>query len=114
MRTRLTQGQRALALLIDIFSLLAISYIAFGSFLPPLGQTGFWFYTALLGVLVGAKLVTPFYVKPVDAVAYAVPAFIALMLSNDWSQWNSNSQIAYVVATTIAILIGGALSLRYC
>tara|TARA_R110002110_G_scaffold414951_1_gene646858 strand:+ start:156320 stop:158704 length:2385 start_codon:yes stop_codon:yes gene_type:complete len=108
MKINLTQGQRALALLIDVFALLAVSYISFGSVVPPLGQKGFWFYTALLGVLVGAKLITPFYVKPVDAIAYAVPAFIALMLSNDWTQWGSNAQISYVVAVTVTALIGGS------
>lgn len=108
MKPKLTQGQRALALTIDIFSLLAISYIAFDSAIPPFGQKGFWFYTALLGVLVGAKLVTPFYVKPVDAVAYAVPAFIALMLSNDWANWDANVQVAYMVAATLTGLIGGS------
>lgn len=107
MRTNLTQSQRAVSLLIDILALAVISFVAFGSLVPPLGDKGFWFYTALLGVLVGTKLVTPFYVKPVDAVAYAVPAFIALMLSNDWTQWQTNGQIAFVVATTITVLIGG-------
>lgn len=79
---RLKQSHRALALLIDICVLVIVSYLTFGSPIPPLGARGFWFYTALLGILVGTKLVTPFYVKPVDAVAYAVPALVALILSN--------------------------------
>ncbi len=106
MRIQLTQSQRATALLIDVGVLLVVSLIAFGSIIPPIGDKGFWFYTALLGILVGTKLVTPFYVKPVDAVAYAVPAFIALMLSNSWSQWATNAQVAYVVAVAMSVFVG--------
>jgi hypothetical protein len=50
-------------------------YLLFGTLYPPLGAKGFWAYSALLSVLVGAKLVTPFYVKPAAAIAYAVPAW---------------------------------------
>lgn len=113
---KLTQSQRALALLIDIAALLSISYVTFGSIAPPLGDKGFWFYTALLSILVGAKLVTPFYVKPVDAVAYSVPAFVALMLSNQWASWPENARAAYIVATSVTVVVGtsafGALLLN--
>lgn len=108
MNSSLTQGQRAIALLMDASALLVVSRFAFGSFLPPIGDKGFWFYTALLSVLVGSRLVTPFYVKPVDAFAYAAPAFIALMLSNQWPEWTESARIAYVAAIAIAATVGGA------
>lgn len=94
-------------MLIDILVLSIVSYVAFDSFVPPLGERGFWFYTALLSILVGTKLLTPFYVKPVDAVAYAVPAFVALMVVNQWAGWPTNARVAYVIALTLTGLTGG-------
>lgn len=104
MRRALKQSQRAIALLVDIAVLLFISYVAFGAAIPPFGEKGFWFYTALLSVLVGTKLVTPFYVKPVDAVSYAVPAFIALMLSNHWGEWDASVRVAYACALALSVI----------
>ena len=71
---RLTQKERVVSLAIDLLILLLICALAFGNLYPPVGDSGFWFYTALLSVLVGSKIVTPFYVKPIDAISYAVPA----------------------------------------
>lgn len=106
MRKSLKQNQRAIALLIDVLILMFVSRLTFGGIFPPLGEKGFWFYTALLSVLVGTKLVTPFYVKPVDAIAYSVPAFVALMLANKWSEWAPAARAAYAVALTLAVLTG--------
>jgi len=102
MRDKLSQRQRVFALAIDVGVLIFISHLAFGSVLPPVGDKGFWFYAALLSVLIGTKLVTPFFVKPVDAIAYAVPALVALLLVNDWSNWQINVRTAYAVALFIA------------
>lgn len=69
--------------------LITLSYIAvlvvmnrwlFGSWLPSITNKGFWFFTGLLGLLLGSRLVTPFYNKPVDTLAYCVPAAVALFL----------------------------------
>lgn len=102
MRNKLSQRQRVFALVIDVVVLILISHLAFGSIVPPVGDKGFWFYTALLSVLIGTKLVTPFFVKPVDAVAYAVPALVALLLVNDWPSWQFNARAAYAGALCIA------------
>ncbi|MDZ7783205.1 MAG: hypothetical protein U5K56_09885 [Halioglobus sp.] len=107
MRANLTQSQRAIALLIDVLALLAISYVAFGSFAPPLGDDGFWFYTALLGVLMGTKLAfDPFLCKTRRCRAHML-CLLYRTLRNDWGQWQENGQIAFIVSTTITVLIGG-------
>lgn len=101
----LTQPQRLVGLLIDaLIVILACSYL-FGTLYPPLGNTGFWAYSALLSVLVGSKFVTPFYVRPADAIAYAVPAFISLMLVNDWGQWSASLRLGFVLVAGFSALI---------
>ncbi|WP_156000520.1 MULTISPECIES: ATP-binding protein [unclassified Thioalkalivibrio] len=99
--TRLSQKERVVSLGIDLLLLLVICLLAFGTPYPPVGDTGFWFYTALLSILVGSKIVTPFYVKPVDAVAYSVPAFVSLMVVNDWNLWPTATKSAFLAVTAL-------------
>lgn len=101
----LTQPQRLGALLIDMLVVAFACRYLFGSFYPPLGNLGFWAYSALLSVLVGSKFVTPFYVKPADAIAYAVPAFVSLMLVNGWSDWAYAQRLGFVLAAAYSALI---------
>ena len=78
---------------------------AFGNLYPPVGDKGFWFYTALLSVLVGSKIVTPFYVKPVDAISYAVPAFVSLMLVNNWGAWPVETKFSFVAVSALSATV---------
>ena len=57
--------------------------------------------------MVGSKIVTPFYVKPIDAVSYAVPAFVSLMLINDWASWSVEIKIAFLPTIGISALVLG-------
>lgn len=104
---KLSQKERVVSLGIDLLILFIICALAFGKPFPPTGDTGFWFYTALLSVLVGSKIVTPFYVKPIDAVSYAVPAFVSLMLINDWTSWSVEIKIAFLATIGISALVLG-------
>ncbi|RLA45741.1 MAG: hypothetical protein DRR42_19055 [Gammaproteobacteria bacterium] len=101
----LTQPQRLASLVIDLIVVAIACGYLFGTFYPPLGDKGFWGYSALLAVLVGSKLVTPFYVKPADAISYSVPAFISLMLINDWTQWSINQKWGFSLAAGFSLLI---------
>lgn len=101
----LTQPQRLAALVIDCLIVALACNLLFGTLYPPLGVKGFWAYSALLSVLVGAKLVTPFYVKPADAIAYAVPAFVTLMLVNAWESWTLGMRIGFTLSASFALLI---------
>lgn len=102
---KLSQKERVISLGIDLVFLIIICFFAFGKVYPPVGDSGFWFYTALLSVLVGSKIVTPFYVKPVDAISYAVPAFVSLMLVNNWENWTLETQFAFTIVTSISALV---------
>jgi uncharacterized protein len=101
----LTQPQRLAALFIDLLVVGFACTVLFGIPYPPLGDKGFWAYSALLSVLVGSKLITPFYVKPVDAISYAVPALISLMLINRWEHWPSNQKWMFSLAAAFSLFI---------
>ena len=82
----------------------------FGRPLPPNGVKGFWFYTGLLGLVLGSRLDTPFFAKPADVILYAAPAAVALALSNNWAGWDSGRRVAFVIALAyfgLVSLIGG-------
>ena len=64
----LSQKTRFLLLLFEVGILCLASWFAFGRIFPPDGEKGFWFYTALLGLILGSRLDTPFYAKPADVV----------------------------------------------
>jgi hypothetical protein len=101
----LTQPQRLASLAVDLIIVVLACWLLFGTLYPPIGPKGFWGYSAMLAVLVGSKLVTPFYVKPADAISYSVPAFISLMLINNWSQWLSNQKWGFSLAAGFSLLI---------
>jgi hypothetical protein len=78
-RSQLTR----LVILIAYLALLFLaSKLAFKSWLPPTSEKGLWFYSGLAALLLGNLLVTPFFTKPVDAIANAVAAFVALLAVN--------------------------------
>jgi len=81
----LSQRSRLLILIIYIGALFLSSRIATGSWMPPTSHKGLWFYSGLAALLLGNLLVTPFYTKPVDAIAYTVSAVIGLLAVNPWS-----------------------------
>lgn len=102
----LNQKTRFVLLLLDLVILCAASWFAFGRVFPASDDKGFWFYTALLGLLLGSRLDTPFFAKPADVVLYAAPAAIALALGNSWAQWSEGVRVAYCIAMGFCILAG--------
>lgn len=99
MRFSLKQSTRVILLFIDIGLLTIFSRLAFDSWVPPVGNEGFWFYAALLSLLLGSRLITPFYNKPVDVIAYAVAAVIALFVVNDWTVWSPDERMLFAGVT---------------
>ena len=84
-----------------------------GAIFPPGNEKGFWFYTALLGLVMGARLDTPFFARPADVILYAAPAAIALLLGSNWNAWNSGEKVAFSVALIYCVATGalGAISI---
>jgi hypothetical protein len=106
MRSSITQKTRFILLLVEVAILFVVSRSIFGAFLPPPGDKGFWFYTALLGLLMGSRLDTPFFAKPADVILYAAPAAISLALADSRSQWSDAAKIAYGFAVIYCITVG--------
>src|SRR4030095_1092566 len=94
----LSQRTRFVLLLLDVAILCTASWLAFGKVFPENNDKGFWFYTALLGLVLGSRLDTPFFVSPADAVLYAAPAAIALVLGNSWPTWREGIRVAYGIS----------------
>jgi uncharacterized protein len=109
----LNQKTRFVLLLLDVVILCGASWLAFGRVFPVSDDRGFWFYTALLGLLLGSRLDTPFFAKPADVILYAAPAAIALALGSSWAQWNEGVRVAYCIAMTFCIVAGllGAIAI---
>jgi len=104
--TVLNQKTRFVLLILDVVILCMASWFAFGKVFPVSDEKGFWFYTALLGLLLGSRLDTPFFAKPADVVLYAAPAAIALALGNSWAQWGDGIRVAYCIAMIFCIVAG--------
>jgi len=98
--------------------LCVVSKLAFGQWFPPLGidNKGFWFYTALLSLLLGRSLVTPFYTSPANAFSYAIPALAALFIVNGWGSWVLGEQVAFAIAVgysgLVAVIASGSMLLK--
>jgi hypothetical protein len=109
----LNQKSRFVLLVLDILILCGASWLAFGSLFPPSDDKGFWFYTLLLGLLLGSRLDTPFFAKPADVILYAAPATVALALVNSWVYWNDGVRVAYCLSLTFCVLTGllGAMAI---
>lgn len=81
------QRQRLIILVVYVLALFVVNFAAFGQFPVLSGGKSLWFYTALANILLGNLLVTPFYVKPVDVVAYSVAGIVALGSVQSWHEW---------------------------
>ena len=92
----LKQHERLVILLAEIAILFVVSKVVFGNWLPPIGDKGFWFYAGLLSLLLGSRLITPFYLRPADVISYTIPAGIALFLVNHWDVWDAKERISAI------------------
>src|SRR6266404_9208943 len=109
------QKQRLIILMAYVLALFAVNFAAFGQVPTLSGGKSLWFYTALASILLGNLLVTPFYVKPVDVVAYSVAGIVALGSVQSWFEWQTPERIAFTLgcvfcAVTLLLAIGTILS----
>jgi len=63
-KPQISQRTRLFFLIAYVAILVAANWMAFGQWIPSLGEKGFWFYIGLLSLLLGSQLVTPFYSPP--------------------------------------------------
>lgn len=101
----LSQKVRFIILLFEVGILCLGSFVLFGSLFPPNTDKGFWFYTALLGVVLGSRLDTPFFARPADVILYAAPAAISLFLGSSWGTWQTDDKTFFVVAVSFCVIL---------
>src|SRR6185437_6381959 len=73
----LSQKARLAAALVYTVLLLFLARYLNGSFLPPYGLHGLWFYSAAAALLIGQLLVEPFFTRPAEALANGIAIVIA-------------------------------------
>ena len=100
----LRQSTRLYILITEITILCFASFLAFNQWIPPSGNKGFWFYAAMLSLLLGSRIITPFFHKPADVISYSIPAFIALFLVNDWPNWKPDERIVFTIASVYCVI----------
>jgi hypothetical protein len=111
------QKPRLALLLVYMLGLFVASRVALGTWMPPTGPEGLWFYSGIAALLLGNLIVTPFYVKPVDALSYAVAALVALYATQPAAGSRGSEAFAlWLVATgyMIAVIVAAltAMTLR--
>ncbi|MCZ6701451.1 MAG: DUF87 domain-containing protein [Ignavibacteria bacterium] len=99
------QRTRAIILFLYIGILFFANYLAFGKLIPLYGAKGLWFFSGFASILLGNLLITPLYIKPVDAVSYSVVAGIALYLVNDWTSWLLIEQILFIISVSFVLIV---------
>jgi hypothetical protein len=109
------QKQRLIVLVSYVLALFVVNYAAFGQFPTLAGGKSLWFYTALANILLGNLLVTPFYVKPVDVVAYSVAGIVALGSVQMWNAWQALERAVFAIGcgyciVTLLLAVGTILT----
>src|SRR6266849_3521167 len=104
MTDTISQKTRLIVLGAEVVILCVGSYFAFGEIFPPNSDKGFWFYTALLGLILGNRLHAPFFAKPADVIIYAAPAVTALLLANSWANWEPDERLSFVLAVSYCVI----------
>lgn len=76
-RSRLPQQTRLLAAVLYFVMLLCLARYLNGTFWPPYGLDGLWFYSAAAALLMGEFVLEPFFTRPADAIANGIAVLIA-------------------------------------
>lgn len=101
----LSQRTRIFILAIYVLALFFASRLALGSWVPPTTEKGLWFYSGLAALLLGNLLVTPFYIKPADAISYGVAGIVGLLAVNLWQTQQSGFDRFLWSATALYVLV---------
>ncbi len=100
-----SQPIRTLLFLVYVFLIFLTNRLVFGQWLPFASGKGLWFYTGLASLLLGNYLVTPYFIKPVDAISYSVVSIIALYAVNEIGGWDVFENILYYILLIYFLII---------
>ena len=107
MSNYLTQKERVLWVFIYGLAFIILNAFLFGSWVPSLEETGFWFYAGLASLILGRLVSTPFFTPPGDVMSYSVTALFGLISVSrwgDWLEWERALFIGVIVYACAALL----------
>jgi hypothetical protein len=71
-QAELRQPLRLVAAFMYLGALLLLARVLNGTFLPPFGIEGLWFYAAFAALLMGELILEPFFTRPADALVNGI------------------------------------------
>jgi hypothetical protein len=112
------QRVRLASALLYVPGLIAVSHLVTGSWVPPFGLRGLWFYTALVGLLIARALVEPYFTRPADAIVNSVGLALTVIaldpaertIDERYFIWGRAAFLGY--ATVVAVLSLTAILLK--
>jgi hypothetical protein len=108
-RAALPQQLRLLSAALYFLALLGLAKYLNGSFWPPYGLDGLWFYAAAAALLLGEFVLEPFFTRPVDALASALAVLIASATASLEGADISNSAVR--TGRVVVMALSGAIAL---
>jgi hypothetical protein len=82
-RFEVTSWQRVVALVLYACALLAIQYFLVDPELPPGTINGLWFYNGVASLLLGSRLLNPYFTPPGDAATNAFVSFVTILAASE-------------------------------
>jgi hypothetical protein len=116
-RAGLPQQTRLLAAVIYLIGLLCLARYLNGTFWPPYGLTGLWFYSGAAALLLGEFLLEPFFTRPADAIANGIAVLIAAATVSlegaEVSHHAARTGRLVIIVVGASIVAGGLLAVAF-
>lgn len=100
-----SQPIRTLLFIFYVFLIFLTNKLVLFQWLPLATGKGLWFYTGIASLLLGNFLVTPYYIKPVDAISYSVVSIIALYAVSDYDAWLISEKALYILLLLYFLIV---------
>lgn len=94
-------------LVIELGAIVFANSYATGQIMPSFNPDGWWIWAAILGLLLGKRLDTPFFAKPVDVVLFALPTIFALIQSGGsaYSNFHPNEMVFFWISLVYTLVV---------
>lgn len=101
-----TARQRIVALVLYGAALLAIQYFVVEQELPPGAIRGLWFYNGIASLLLGSRLLNPYFTPPGDAATNAFVCIVTIVGATEaLPEGSPDLRVLYVVGAYCAIVL---------
>jgi hypothetical protein len=107
--------QRVVALIVYCMVLLAIQYWVVEPHLPPSTIKGLWFYAGIASLLLGSRLLNPYFTPPGDAAVNAFVSSVSILAAWEVAHeksialgplyWAGGYCVVVFVATILSLLL---------